>query len=250
MTSPSLILLVAGAAAVAADGGHTQPPVLRPLEPADSVVFRLPIPPAATSGPVKKPARTIKIAKPVPVASPLATRLAFRPLPPLPDIPKPAPVTVAATTPGGTSPAAPAPAVKPSAPGPALPPEVAQEVAFFCQKQIGHWSEGDARKLLGQPVRTRSALDEKKRPDGKILAFHDPSGRYREIELDFESVSGALRSVFVYPNRLTWQEVRRRYQGEVSSADAPQGRKFYSYTNRRLDVLVDAQGKVISLGLY
>ena len=28
------------------------------------------------------------------------------------------------------------------------------------------------------------------------------------------------------------------------------GRKFYSYVNRRLDVLVDPAGKVISLGLY
>ena len=36
---------------------------------------------------------------------------------------------------------------------------------------------------------------------------------------------------------------------DVSAADA-QGRKFYSYTNRRLDVLVDPDGKVISLGLY
>jgi len=41
-----------------------------------------------------------------------------------------------------------------------------------------------------------------------------------------------------------------RWHGDVSAADAPQGRKFYSYANRRLDVLVDAQGKVISLGLY
>jgi hypothetical protein len=36
----------------------------------------------------------------------------------------------------------------------------------------------------------------------------------------------------------------------VAAADVPQGRKFYSYTNRRLDVLVDPTGQVISLGWY
>jgi hypothetical protein len=34
------------------------------------------------------------------------------------------------------------------------------------------------------------------------------------------------------------------------TADAKQGRMFYSYTNRRLDVLVDSAGKVVSLGWY
>jgi len=49
---------------------------------------------------------------------------------------------------------------------------------------------------------------------------------------------------------MTWQECRKRWNGEVSEADARQGRTFYSYLNRRLDVLVDAKGRVISLGLY
>ena len=64
------------------------------------------------------------------------------------------------------------------------------------------------------------------------------------------SKSGTLRTVFVYPPRLTWQECRRLWSGPVAAADAAQGRKFYSYTNRRLDVLVDPAGKVISLGWY
>ena len=37
---------------------------------------------------------------------------------------------------------------------------------------------------------------------------------------------------------------------ELCAATAAQGRHFYSYLNRRLDVLVDNAGKVISLGLY
>jgi hypothetical protein len=49
---------------------------------------------------------------------------------------------------------------------------------------------------------------------------------------------------------MTWQACRRVYGASVTAADAEQGRKFYSYLNRRMDVLVDASGKVISLGFY
>jgi hypothetical protein len=99
-------------------------------------------------------------------------------------------------------------------------------------------------------LRQRPSLDEKKAVNGKIYAFPDPSGRYRELELDFEQTGGTLRTVFAYPKQMSWQECRKRWNGEVSEADARQGRMFYSYLNRRLDVLVDAKGKVISLGLY
>ena len=73
-------------------------------------------------------------------------------------------------------------------------------MAFYCQKRIGHWTESDARKLLGSPLRSRSAFDEHKKPNGRIYAFHDPSGQYRELELDFEARTGNLRTVFVYPS--------------------------------------------------
>jgi hypothetical protein len=45
-------------------------------------------------------------------------------------------------------------------------------------------------------------------------------------------------------------ECRRQWGANVSAAEANKGRRFYSYMNRRLDVLVDQGGKVISLGLY
>jgi hypothetical protein len=108
----------------------------------------------------------------------------------------------------------------------------------------------DARKLLGEPSRHRPAYDENKTVNGTIYAFPDPTNKYKELELDFDLSSGALRTVFVYPPRLTWDECRRLWNGPVTTADAAQGRKFYSYTSRRLDVLVDPAGKVISLGWY
>jgi hypothetical protein len=141
-----------------------------------------------------------------------------------------------------------APAAVPLKAAPLL--DVGRELAAYCQKQIGHWKEGDARKLLGEPKRHRLAYDEKKAVNGNIYAFTDPTNKYKEVELDFDLNTGFLRTVFVYPPRLTWQECRRMWNGPVAAADAARGRKFYSYTNRRLDVLVDPAGKVISLGWY
>jgi len=199
------------------------PPVLRSYEPPDSVVFRLPGPPVVAPVP-----RKLLTTAPVATASPLPSKLVPDPIPPLPVVSKPVDMPVK----------------------PALPDAMLQDVAFYCQKYVGQWKQTDARKLLGAPLRSRAAFDEKQTANGKIYAFRDPTGRYRELELDFDSRTGALRTVFVYPPKLSWQEVHRRWTGEVSAADAQQGRKFYSYANRRMDVLVDAQGRVISLGLY
>jgi hypothetical protein len=205
--------------------GGALPPVLRPDEPADSRIFTLPgLPkPAPVIQRVNPVAPILPIAK----ASPTPSKLIFAPPPALPD------VTVS------TAPAK-----------PVLPSEMEREVAFYFQQHIGHWKEADVAKLLGEPIRSRSAFDETKVVSGRIQAFHDPTGRYRELELDFDRQTGTLRTVFVYPPHLTWQECRRRWSGEISAADAREGRTFYSFVKRRLDVLVDANGRVISLGLY
>src|SRR5262245_34406419 len=181
----------------------TIPPVLRPLEPADSRVFRLPRPAASTPA-----VRTIRVASPVPAASPLPKKLSVAALPSLPY------VRTATTASLPVPPAAPVPKVvipklvlNPVAPTgfakPDLPAEVQEEVAFYCQKRIGQWTEADARTVLGTPVRNRAALDEQKKPNGRIFAFRDPTSRYRELELDFDSKTGTLRTVFVYPPRMT-----------------------------------------------
>jgi hypothetical protein len=122
--------------------------------------------------------------------------------------------------------------------------------ALFCQSQIGQWTEADARALLGEASRQRLVLGEDQSETGLILAFADPTGRYKELELDFANETGALRGVFAYPWKMTWQECRRLWGARVTSRKANQRRTFYSYLNRRLDVLVDATGAVISLGLY
>jgi hypothetical protein len=133
---------------------------------------------------------------------------------------------------------------------PVYPPDFERESSLFCQKRIGQWKEDDARALLGQPLRQRPSYDDGKTVNGRIYAFTDPTSRYKELELDFDQKTGTLRTVFVYPRKMTWQDCRHLWGAKVSAADAQRGRTFYSYLDRRLDVLVDATGQVISLGLY
>jgi hypothetical protein len=125
-----------------------------------------------------------------------------------------------------------------------------QDSPRFLQAKIGDWREFDVLDLLGTPLRQRPAFDDDGKENGLVYAFADPTGRYKEFELDFAGDTGALRTVFVYPVKMTWNECRVAYGADTSAADAAKGRKFYSYLNRRMDVLVDAAGKVISLGLY
>jgi len=223
-----------GAAADRAASDNTSPrklpPVMRPTEPPDSGQIVLPGAPAPKKAPPAAPAAPAAKVAPAP-AKPEEVAA---PHPPAPPVPATVPTAVAAAA--------------PAKPAPRL--ELGNEVAAYCQRQIGHWKQSDARKLLGEPKRHRPAYDENKAVNGTIYAFNDPTSKYKELELDFDSKSGSLRTVFVYPPRLTWQQCRRVWTGPVAAADAAQGRRFYSYTNRRLDVLVDSTGTVISLGWY
>jgi hypothetical protein len=227
----------AAADRAASDNTNTRklPPVMRPTEPPDSGQIVLPGAPAPKKAPPAAPAASAAPAAKAAPAPAKPEEVAPRvPVPPVPAPPATVPTAVAAAAP-----------VKPA---PRL--ELGNEVAAYCQKQIGHWKQSDARKLLGEPKRHRPAYDENKVVNGTIYAFNDPTSKYKELELDFDLKSGSLRTVFVYPPRLTWQQCRRVWSGPVAAADAAQGRRFYSYTNRRLDVLVDSTGKVISLGWY
>jgi hypothetical protein len=196
--------------------GAMQPPVLRKYEPADNVVVTLPGPAAAAT------AAAAEAAPPGPPAT--AVRLASPP--PDPD----------------------RPVLRRSKPE--FPPGFERDSADFLDQQIGIWQQVDAEGLLGKPLRQRSAFADDETVNGQILAFADPTGRYQEMELDFDSHTGLLRTLFVYPRTMTWQDCRHTFGANVRPTQANKGRTFYSYVDRRLDVLVDAAGKVISLGMY
>jgi hypothetical protein len=163
-----------------------------------------------------------------------------------------APVPVWAVAPPGATPSASAPDALPLPRRTErnYPEEFQRDSAKYLQQRIGHWKASDAQDLLGRATRERPALGDNDKPNGVIQAFPDPTGRFKEFELDFEEATGVLRTVFVYPWNMTWQTCREIYGAKVSEASAAKGRRFFSYLDRRLDVLVDASGKVISLGLY
>lgn len=145
-------------------------------------------------------------------------------------------------------PVSPKPAPEP--PKPALPDAFKEDSSLYLQKVIGTWKKTDAHAILGEPVRQRVAYDENKVPSGQVLAYKDPSGRFSALELEFDNDGGALRSVFAYPKQMTWEDCRKAWGADVNTTHGEKGRKFYSYLNRKLDVLVDGGGKVISLGWY
>jgi hypothetical protein len=136
------------------------------------------------------------------------------------------------------------------APKPVLPTEFERDSAVFAQKWIGLWSQPDAYNLFGEPLRDRPVFDDGEIESGHVYAFSDPTNRYREIELDFGKSDGLLRTVFVYPWKMSWDDCRKQWGANVQSTEANKGRIFHSYVNHRVDVLVDRTGNVISFGLY
>ena len=130
------------------------------------------------------------------------------------------------------------------------PPEFVQDSILYLQDRLKDWALGDAEELLGKSTRQRPSVDDEGNPNGAIYAFPDPLRHFREFELDFEGDTGKLRTIFVYPAKLSWKDCKKLYGNNVTAADAGAGRTFYSYQNRRLDVLADAAGNVISLGIY
>lgn len=125
-----------------------------------------------------------------------------------------------------------------------------QDSADFLHQRLGGWTEDNAKELLGTPTGSRSAYSDDRSVNGQIYSFDDPTGHYKSFELDFDKETGRLRTVFVYPLQMTWQECRRAFGANAQATQANKGRIFYSYVDRRLDVLVDQTGKVISLGMY
>jgi hypothetical protein len=250
---------LAGQAAVRADaegdradtsrGVVTLPSVGGRSEAVPGVVITLPAPPAPIAAPEAEPPKVTETAVPrIPPASDDHPPVLRRPAPIA--APEAGPPKVAEAVLPRIPPASDdhPPVLRRAAR--VYPAGFDSDSALFCQAMIGLWTEADAQALLGEPSRQRLAIGEDPSETGLIFAFADPTGHYQELELDFANTTGVLRGVFAYPRKMTWQECRRLWGAHVAARKANQGRTFYSYLNRRLDVLVDPAGKVISLGLY
>jgi len=207
-----------GARVATSSASSVRPPVLQPMEPADDVVVTLPgSPPKPVMAASVPPAQSVPPARTIVVQEP-----------PPPDPERPILRRPKREFPDGFE----------------------EDSAAYLHEQLGVWDEAAARELLGEPTGSRPAYGDDKTANGQIYAFSDPTGRYKELELDFDMDSSHLRTVFVYPYAMTWEECRRALGTNVRAAQANKGRIFYSYVDRRVDVLVDPSGKVISLGMY
>jgi hypothetical protein len=189
------------------------PPVLRPTEPGDDVVVTLP----------GLPAKVTAVVAPVPIPATIVRRT-----PPPADPERPILRRPKRTYPAGFE----------------------NDAAEYLHQGLGVMTEADAKALLGEALNTRPAYDDDKAVNGRICAYADPTGHFKQLELDFDKKSGQLRTVFVYPLQMTWMQCRKTFGANVRATQANKGRTFYSYLNRRMDVLVDPGGKVISLGMY
>ena len=93
---------------------------------------------------------------------------------------------------------------------PEYPAEFVLDAIAYLESRLDQWQQSDASTLLGPSLRQRAPVGDEGKPNGVIYAYSDPLHHYREFELDFEGDSGKLRTVFLYPQKMSWRECRAR----------------------------------------
>jgi len=136
-------------------------------------------------------------------------------------------------------------------PGAQIPNEMRKSVGDFLVTRLLVWSEQDARTTMGDPLSHRYAYDSAQNVTGDIYTFHDPTLTTNRIELEFDSKTSRMTNVYLYPSRITtWNDCKKWWGKDVAIVKSPNGNKIYSYKNRHLNVFVDENDRVVSLGLY
>ena len=139
----------------------------------------------------------------------------------------------------------PAPAAQAS-----IPDEMKEQRFAYLEKKMGVWTEQDARGVLGDPVRHRFGYDAHNVPFWDINAYADPTRLFRQFELAFDRNTTKLETIYAYPWDMTWEQCRKLWGDNARKMKNPDGTRFYSYRDRRINVLLSEQGKVINLGIY
>jgi hypothetical protein len=94
------------------------------------------------------------------------------------------------------------------------------------------------------------------RPEGHtvesdIFTFADPTVSADRIELAFDVKTKRLTNIYLYPiGRQTEEGVRKVAGDNFTLKENPDGSKFLLYNDRALNVFLDKDGNVVSLGLY
>jgi Trypsin-like peptidase domain len=139
--------------------------------------------------------------------------------------------------------------------GPANPtPRVSEEMKkasfVYLGTKIGKWNQADAETELGPPLRHRFAYDQNQQITGDIYAYSDPTKALREFELDYDVKTKLISNLYGFPWDMSWEQCKSLWGENASLKRNANGTKFYLYRDRKLNVLLDKSGKVISLGVY
>jgi V8-like Glu-specific endopeptidase len=153
-------------------------------------------------------------------------------------------------TPAGSGP----PPAPPGSSASALRPQPSDEMKkgslVYVASKIAKWSDRDATRELGTPVRHRFGYDSRGTATTDIYAYPDPTNYLRELELAFDVKSNILVDVYGYPWDMTWDQCKMLWGDDAKLVKKPDGTYFRLYRNRHLNVYLDKSDKVISLGIY
>lgn len=134
-----------------------------------------------------------------------------------------------------------------------IPDEMRKGPFVYLSKQMGVWKLDDARQILGAPIRQRDAFDGAKKVDGVVYAFSDPTGAAAEIELNFPNATGILRGVYIHPGSvhpMRLAEAQKIWGRDYKEVKNGNGTRTYLYQKRRLLLIADKNGTVITIGVY
>jgi hypothetical protein len=131
-----------------------------------------------------------------------------------------------------------------------VPPEMKASVGDYLAGRLLVWSEDDARSIMGEPLSHRYAYDQAQNITGDIYSYRSPNPSADHIELLFDSKTKRMTNVYLYPVGGTWADCKKLWGDDVTVKKNPDGNKFYMCKNRHVNVLLDKNNKVISLGLY
>jgi Trypsin-like peptidase domain len=135
----------------------------------------------------------------------------------------------------------------------AIPEEMRRGSLDFLINRMGIWHLDDARQLMGEPVRERAFLVAgSRKAEGVIYAFPDPTGVVREFELHFPYSTGILSDVWAYPKAgvVHLKDFEQLWGRKYRVTKNPNGSHFYAYADRRINILVDKDGNVVSVSSY
>jgi hypothetical protein len=122
--------------------------------------------------------------------------------------------------------------------------------ALYLATKLTTWILEDAKKELGEPLRSRIGYDQNNNKMSDIFAFADPTRAIREFELGFDAQTKKLRDIYAYPWNLTWEDCKKLWGDNAATIRNANGTRFHSYRDRHINVLTDKSGKVMSLGFY